>query len=396
LAATRDDREVHNVKPYFVSFALAVVTAACSAPPALSPRGETPQTAVTLTRAQTSQLAVQFEAGGVVRARLTAAIAGRVLAPVVDVRVRPGDRVNAGQVLLTLDGREMQAQADRASAALAAARQGLRAAESDTQAADAGLTFAAASFDRINGLHARRSATNYELEEATAAVQSARAHVAGAQARAAEAAASLTAAESAASAATISASYTVVTAPFAGRVTERFVDPGSMAAPGAPLLTLEDTALLRLEVSIDEARAREIAAGQTAGVSLDDQSRDTWVEGRISEVSRLDPARHSFVVKIDLPSSLAARPGAFGRARFTAGARSTLTVPSSALIRRGQITFVFAVDRDGFAHLRPVTTSETAVDRVEVLSGVADGEQIVDHPPATLVDGARVAPGTGR
>jgi RND family efflux transporter MFP subunit len=396
LAATRDDHEAYNVKPYFVAFSLAAVTAACSAPPAPPARGEAQQTVATLARAQTSQLATQFEAGGVVRARLTAAIAGRVLAPVVDVRVRPGDRVNAGQILLTLDGRELQAQADRASAALAAARQGVRAAESDKQAADAGLTLAAASFDRMNGLHARRSATNYELEEATAAIQTARAHVAGAEARAAEAAASLSAAESASSAATISASYAVVTAPFAGRVTERFVDPGSMAAPGAPLLTVEDTSLFRLEVSIDEARARDIAAGQTAGVTLSGPGSETWAEGRISEVSRLDPARHSFVVKIDIPSSVPARSGAFGRARFTAGTRSILSVPASALIPRGQITFVFAVDRDGLAHLRPVTTGETAGDRVEVLAGLADAEQIVDHPAATLVDGARVAPGAGR
>jgi len=383
------------VKRFLIAFSIATLTAACSAPPS-PPRTAPSQASVTLARVETSQLPTQFEAGGVVRARLTATVASRVLAPVMDVRVRPGDRVSAGQILVTLDGREMQAQAGRASAALAAARQSVRAAESEKLAADADLTLATTSFDRINGLYARRSATRSELDEATAALQTARARATGAEARAAEAAASLTAAEAASNAAAISASYAVVAAPFAGQVTERFVDPGSMAAPGAPLLTVEDTSLHRLEVSVDEVRAGGIVAGQRAGFSLDSAPGETWHEGRVSEISRLDPARHSFLAKIDLPPSVAARPGAFGRARFTAGARAATTAPASAVIRRGQMTFVFAVDRDGLAHLRPVTTGVSAGDRVEILAGVADAEQIVDQPPPGLTDGTRVVPGAGR
>jgi len=269
-------------------------------------------------------------------------------------------------------------------------------AEADKLAADAGLTLATASFDRISGLHAKRSATNHELEEATAALQTARARVAGAEARVAETAAGLAATEAAAAAADISASYAIVSAPFAGRVTERFVDPGAMAAAGAPLLTLEDTSSFRLEVSLDEARAREIAVNQRASLALDAAAGDAWIDGRIAEVSRLDPAGHSFLVKIDVPASAAARSGAFGRARFSAGTRTAITAPASAVIRRGQMTFMFAVDRDGVAHLRPVTAAEAAGDRVEVLAGVTGGEPIVDHPAPALLDGARVAAGGGR
>jgi len=384
------------VKPFLLAVSLAGFTAACAAPPSPPPRAESAPASVTLVRVQTSELPAQFLAGGVVRARLTATAASRVLAPVVDVRVHPGDRVTAGQVLVTLDGREMQAQAGRAAAALAAARQSVRAADADSLAADAGLTLATASFDRINGLHAKRSATTHELDEATAALQTARARVAGAEAHAAEAAASLTATEAASAAAAIAASYSVVTAPFAGRVTERLVDPGSMAAPGAPLVTVEDTSSFRLEVSLDEARAGDVAVGQSAGIRLDGAPGEAWTEGRVAEVSRLDPAKHSFLIKIDIPSSAVARSGAFGRARFTAGARAAITAPATAVIRRGQMTFVFAVDRDGLAHLRPVTTAGGAGDRVEVLSGVADGEQIVDRPAPTLTDGARVTSGAGR
>lgn len=384
------------MKPVLFVLSLAGFTAACGTAPAPPPHAGSPRADVTLARAQTSELSTQFEAGGVVRARVSATVASRLLAPVVDVRVRAGDRVKAGQTLVTLDTRDMQAHAARAAAALAAARQSVRAADAGKLEVDAGLTLATASYDRISGLHARRSATSHELDEATAALAAARARVAGAEARAAEAAAALTAADAASAAAAISASYGVVTAPFAGRVTETFVDPGSMAAPGAPLLVVEDASPLRLEVSLDETRAGRIAEGHRADIALGGAGADAWIEGRVSEVSRLDPSRHSFLVKIDIPASVSTRSGAFGRARFTAGARAAITAPASAVIRRGQMTFVFAVDREGLAHLHPVTTGAAAGDRVELLAGVADGEQVVDHPPAGLADGVRVTPGAGR
>jgi len=66
------------------------------------------------------------------------------------------------------------------------------------------------------------------------------------------------------------------------------------------------------------------------------------------------------------------------------------------VIRRGQMAFVFAVDRDGFARLRPVTTGPSTGDRVEVLAGVAEGEPIVLNPPLSLTDGTKVRPGAGR
>jgi hypothetical protein len=69
-------------------------------------------------------------------------------------------------------------------------------------------------------------------------------------------------------------------------------------------------------------------------------------------------------------------------------------VPSAALRRRGQLTFVFAVDADGVARLRPISTGAAAVDRVEALAGLHDGDRVVIDPPASLADGDRVAGGT--
>jgi len=332
----------------------------------------------------------QFEAGGVVRARLVAPVASRVLAPVAEVRVHSGAHVRRGEPLVLLDVRELQAQADRASATLAATEQSVRAAESEKDGADAGLTLASTSFDRISGLYAKRSATRQELDESTAALQMARARASTAAARVAEAQSALAAARSGASAASITAAYATIAAPFDGVITERLVDPGAMASPGAPLLTIEDPSSFRLEVRLDEARATRIAVRQAAELQIDS---DKWTTGRVAEVSRIDPASHGFVVKIDVPSSIGCRSGAFGRARFTLGSRSAVTVPSSALVRRGQMTFVFAVDRDGLARLRPVSPGATEGSRVEMLAGVQAGDDLVLDPTVSLTDGVRVRGG---
>ena len=124
-----------------------------------------------------------------------------------------------------------------------------------------------------------------------------------------------------------------------------------------------------------------------------DASASDWRSGRVVEVARLDAASHRFLVKIDLPQTSGLRSGLFGRARFSGPSARALTVPASALVPRGQLTFVFLVDADGTARLRPVSPGAQDGTRVEVLAGLHDGDQIVTQPPPSLVDGARVTRG---
>jgi RND family efflux transporter MFP subunit len=218
---------------------------------------------------------------------------------------------------------------------------------------------------------------------------------ASAQARLAAANAAREAAQAAAEAATISATYAVLSAPFHGIVTERHADPGSMATPGASLLALEDPATYRLEVQLDEARATLVETGQTVSVRLDGAlaAGDGWIDGRVAEIARIDPASHGFVAKIDLPTSAALRSGLFGRARFSGPTRRALTVPGPALIKRGQLTFVYVVDGEERARLRPISTGDSDRDRTEVLAGLREGDAVVANPSASLTDGARVTGG---
>jgi RND family efflux transporter MFP subunit len=338
-------------------------------------------------------LSSSFEAGGTVRARTTASVASRVMAPIIDIRVRPGDRVKRGATLVTLDSREIDANRTRAVAALAAATEAARAADTETRAADAALQLANVTYQRMVDLHAKRSATQQELDQATAARDSSEAQKNGALARAAAAVAARDAAQAAVNAADVGASYGILTAPFDGVVVARAADPGSMATPGSPLLTLEDTTF-RLEASVDEARAGQLSVGQTIEVMVGGAS--AWTPAHIVEIARIDSASRAFVIKVELPGGPELRSGMFGRIRLTGPVRRTLTVPAAALVRRGQLTYVFVVDAQGIARLRSVSPGQSTVERVELLAGVRDGEAVAINPHPALIDGARTTTRTGR
>ena len=156
-----------------------------------------------------------------------------------------------------------------------------------------------------------------------------------------------------------------------------------MASPGTPLLRVEDTSRFRLEVRVDESLVREIRSGASVPVFLGIGA--SAVNGTVVEVSRaVDADVHAFVVKIALPDVSGLRSGEFGKARFSAPPRRALTIPASAIARRGQLTSVFVVE-NGRARVRLVNMSES-----EVLAGLSESELVILSPPTGLVDGRRV------
>lgn len=332
------------------------------------------------------------ESGGVVQAKTTATLAARVMAPVLAVRVAPGDRVRAGQVLVDLDGRDLTASARSAVAGAAQARESAAAAAADVRAAEAAVTLARATHARIAALHAKKSATPQELDEATAALAGAEARQAGAMARVQESAAAIEQSAAASDAATATAGFLQVTAPFDGVVTEKLVEPGNLATPGLPLLRIEDTRAFRLETRVDESRVAAIAPGAKVDVEVEGAAgQAVTIAGTVAEVSRaFDAGTRSFLVKIDLPSSPGLRSGAFGRARLAGGDRRALSVPADAVVQQGQVTSVYVVE-DGVARLRLVRLRGS-----EVLAGLRAGDAVVVAPPAGLRDGRRVTSGGTR
>jgi RND family efflux transporter MFP subunit len=330
------------------------------------------------------------EIGGSVQARTTAVLTSRIVAPIAEIRVAPGDRVRAGDVLVVLDSRDLAGSARRANALVGAARRSLEAAAADERAAQTALRLARATHSRIATLAAKRSATPQELDEAAAGLAAAEARVAAAGARVLEASSGLESAEAASDTAGVTESFTRIAAPFDGLITEKRLEAGNTTMPGTPLVVLEDTRSFRLDVRLDVSRVRDIATGVSIPVTIDGapSASDASLDGIVSEVARaVDSGTHTVVVKIGLPERPWLRAGLFGRARFSGTSRPVLIVPPAAVVRRGQIATVFTVENE-VARLRMVNVAGD-----EVISGLSRGEVVITNPPADLIDGRRVRVG---
>ena len=366
----------------------AAAAAGCSSAELARP-DPSPPLSVTTAAVTTRDGGAASDAGGIVQAQTTAVVTSRILAPVREVRVAAGDRVRAGDVLVVLDASDLAAGARSARAAASASSLGAAAAQAEVRSAEAGLTLARVTYDRVAALSAKRSATAHELDEATATLRSAEARAAGAAARLAQAESDIERARGASEAAGVVESYTRLTAPFAGVVTAKMVEVGNMASPGTPLVRVEDTRRFRIDVRVDESRVGALETGTAVRVSIDAAgSGPLALDGRVVEVSRaVDADTRAVLVKVSLPESAPVRSGMFGRVALPGAGGRPLEVPAAALVHRGQVTSAFVVEQ-GVARLRLVSVRGT-----EVLAGLADGEVVIVNPPPGLVDGRRVTTG---
>ena len=234
----------------------------------------------------------------------------------------------------------------------------------------------------------KKSISNQEFDEASAKLKAAQAAHEMARARRLQLDAQAARVQQEVRATEVARSYAEITAPFAGVVTAKSADPGTLALPGAPLLTIEREGAYRLEASVEESRMAAIRVGQPVSVTLD--GIDRTLEARVSEiVPAVDAASRSYTVKIDLPPAPALRSGAFGRATFQLGSRSSLAIPAAAVTERGQLQSVLVAE-NGVAHTRLITTGQKNKDQVEVLSGLTAGDNVIFPVPRDLSDGAKV------
>ncbi len=313
---------------------------------------------------------------GTVQAAETAQLAPQIMGTVVAVHVREGDPIRAGQVLVSIDPAQSKAALEGTQAALAASEHQLAAAQTQQKLAEETLT-------RYDTLFQRKSVSPQEYDEVKARAQAAAAATEAARAQRSQAKAAVAQAQS-------GFTYTSIRAPFNGVVIERRVDPGALASPGAPVLTVESTGRFRLEATVDEASLRFVHMGEAVPISLDAYPGES-LTGRVTQiVPAADPSSRTFVVKIELPASKSVRSGLFGRAQFPRGERTAILVPNSSVVRRGALVGVFTVGQDKVAELRYVTLGNTMGDRVEVLSGLSPNEVVVSSPGDRELGGKQV------
>ncbi|GBC83335.1 Toluene efflux pump periplasmic linker protein TtgG [bacterium HR10] len=349
-----------------------------------------------------------YEAVGTVRSRTTSVLSAKIMGNVLAVFVREGDRVRSGQVLVQIDDRDVQAQLRKAEAGWREAEhareeieRAIRAAESAREAARAQAELAAATFHRYEALRERRSVSAQEFDEVRARYRAALAEAERAEelllslrAKREQVLAKIEQAQADVAAARVALSHTRVVAPMAGLVTAKSVEIGVLATPGMPLLTIEDDTHYRLEVTVPESQIAAVRVGDPVSVEIDALGSRSLL-GRVAEITpAADPMSRSSTVKVDLPSEKAPalRSGMYGKARFRIGERRALTIPRTAVLQRGQLTGVYVVDEEGAARFRLITLGKVYGDRVEVLSGLTEGERIVAENPHGIREGDRVQP----
>ncbi len=289
-----------------------------------------------------------------------ARISTRVTGYVRSVLVEEGDRVRAGQVLLRLDSRDAVSRIEQAGAALAAAGSRLENAET--------------YYNRIKKLYDEQSATSQQLDNVRTQYEAAKAGAQAARNRVTEARSQL--------------DYYNIKAPFGGFVTSRAVAEGDMGAPGAPLVTVEMQDSLKIVTTLGEKDVGKISAGQSALVEIGSGRFQARVE---SVVPAGDPATRRFKVRLVVPNEDGTLvSGLFARVLFRTGTVETISVPETAIVRRGQLTGLFVLDDENISRLRWVRLGRSSGERVEVLSGLAAGERVVAGKLRQLREGVKV------
>ena len=316
------------------------------------------------------------ETVGTVHAAEEAQISAQMMGTIVSVNVHEGDQVHRGQVLAVLDDAQPRAGLDRAQAAMAAA-------EHESQAAETDAALAQSTRKRYEALYERKSVSPQEFDEFRSRAVAADARRDSARAGQAQAKAAMSQAQTA-------LEYTRVRAPFDGIVTARRMDPGTLAAPGMPIMTVEARGRFRLDVDLDERNLTVARIGETVPVVIDALGESPVIGKVVQIIPAANPTSHSFTVKIELPPNTQTRSGLFGRALFTRGQRDALLVPGTALMTQGQMQSVYVVGNDNIASLRYLTIGAAHDGSVEVLSGLSSGDRVILSPGDRELGGKKV------
>ncbi|OPY77345.1 MAG: Efflux pump periplasmic linker BepF [Syntrophorhabdus sp. PtaU1.Bin153] len=331
-------------------------------------------TGVTAAKIPLTPIDSYHETSGTVTARTTSVIASRVMGTVKAVRVKEGDRVKKGDLLLTLDDRDM---AQKVAAAEAGFKEAIKAQEAARQS----KALADITHQRYKNLHAEKAVTGQEMDQVET-----RRTIAGLEyERSGEA---VSRSKALLAEANVYRGFTKIRAPQSGVVTEKRIDAGSMATPGTPLMTIEDTSGFRIEAPVDERLLGILKAG--TAVYVDVAAMGRRLAGSISEiVPVVNPGSRTFLVKIDISDPLL-KPGLYGKVFIPEGRRETLLVPKGAVVEKGQLAGVYMVDDKGVIAYRLIRTGKSYGDQVEVPSGLKAGDTIIVGGVEKVVDGGVV------
>jgi RND family efflux transporter MFP subunit len=318
---------------------------------------------VTITKLAPSAADEIYETTGTVKSDRTSMVASRTMGVVTSLQVQEGDAVRAGQPLLTIDDRD--------------AAQRLKAANMALEAAGQNKELAEATWRRYKNLYDEKALSRQEMDQIETQKRVAQAEYERVKAMADEAATHRT--------------FAHVTAPVSGRVSQKRIEVGSMANPGMPLLVIEQSGRYVVEAAVDERWRGNIKTGTSAEVLL--ESSGHVERGIIRQIlPTIDPLSRTFLIKIGVKNEQL-RSGLFVRIRIPVGKREVLVVPEKAVVQKGQLTGVYAVDDAGVVTYRLIRSGMTTAAGTEIISGLAAGDRVITAGIERAKDGGVIAGG---
>jgi len=358
-------------KSFFIFSVLVLIFSGCQEKEHPKAVKRPPVTGVTLSKIEPSSVDSYYQTSGTVRAKTISQVAARSMGAVTSVKFKEGDSVEAGQLLLTIEDRDLNQRVAGAEAALQEARKAL-------EAADQNRKLATVTFNRYSNLYQQKVITQQEMDQIETQKKVAQSEYDRVSAMVNRTRASLEESK-------ISQGFAHIKAPISGRVTEKKIDLGSMATPGQPLLTIEDTSQLQVEAFVDQQKAGKFKTGDKVTVIPDTTGEP--LTGTINEiVPAVDPATRTFLIKI-LIKGPGLKSGLYCQVLIPDGKKDTILLPKQVIVERGQLEGVFVVDAQGVMTYRLIRSGKMYGVKKEILTGLNGGEQVVISGLDKAVDG---------
>jgi RND family efflux transporter MFP subunit len=330
----------------------------------------TVETTTTARRGVAERVTVVGNLIGAVTVDVVPKVSGRI----ETVAVRLGDPVRRGQLLATLEDRELREQLRQTEASLEVSRATIRQRDADLKNSQSNL-------ERSRNLFARNLIARQALDDAEARNDAALAQVDLARAQAAQSSARLEELR-------INLSNTRILSPVDGFVGSRRLDPGAFVGTNSSFLSVVDIHFVRLVANLVEKDIRRIVLDMPAQVEVDAYPGEVF-KGRVARLAPvLDPATRTAEMEVEVPNPQSRlKPGMYARVQFVVAERAdALTVPRNALVDLEGARGVFVVDGKT-ARFKPVQTGIVDGEAVEVTDGLADNTTVITLGSASLRDG---------
>ena len=307
---------------------------------------------------------------GQIEASQSANISTRVMGYITMLKVKVGDPVSKGQLLATISNQDIIARRSQTDATISEALAGVKSAQKD--------------FDRFTVLYNQQSATAKELDNVTLQYSAAKSRLEGARQMRNEENAML--------------GYTSLTAPFSGTVTQKLADAGSMANPGMPILTIEQSGSYQVSASVPENVINQIHQGIEAIITI--KAIDRTIKGTVSQINPSSQfTGGQYIIKVSIPDKekTGLYAGMYANVSIpvkedvavkTAG--NAVMVPLSSIENKDQLTGLYTIGNNNTALLRWVRLGKTYGDKVEVLTGLEKNEPFVVSAEGKLYNGVPV------